>query len=69
MKEVRAKGLMLAIEFESLVDAEKIGNDLFDAGFIVGCKANTLRFLPPLIIQKNDIDLLIKKLDDLLCLV
>ena len=62
VKEVRARGLMLAIEFESLVDVEKIGNDLFNAGFIVGCKANTLRFLPPLIIQKNDIDRLIKHL-------
>ena len=59
VKEIRAKGLMLAIEFESDVDAEKIGNRLFDGGFIVGYKANALRFLPPLVIKKADIDRLI----------
>jgi len=66
VKEIRARGLMLAIEFESDVEGEKIGDRLFDCGFIVGCKANSLRFLPPLIIQKNDIDRLMQQLDELL---
>ena len=66
VKEIRARGLMLAIEFESDVEVEIIADRLFDCGFIVGCKANSLRFLPPLIIQKNDIDRMIQKLDELL---
>ena len=66
VKEIRARGLMLAIEFESNVEGEKIADSLFDSGFIVGSKANALRFLPPLTIQKNDIDRMIQKLGDLL---
>jgi len=66
IKEIRARGLMLAIEFERDVEAEKIGDCLFDCGFIVGCKANALRFMPPLVIQKEDIDCLIRKLDEII---
>jgi acetylornithine aminotransferase len=66
VKEIRARGLMLAIELASNVGGEKIGNCLFDSGFIVGCKENTLRFLPPLVIKKTDINRMIKKLDELL---
>ena len=66
VKKIRARGLMLAIEFESDVDGEKIADCLFDGGFIVGYKANALRFLPPFVIQKTDIDLMIQKLDELL---
>ena len=66
VKEIRARGLMLAIEFESDVEVEKIGDCLFDCGFIVGCKANALRFLPPLVIQKTDIDRMMQKLEELL---
>ena len=66
IKEIRARGLMLAIEFESNVDGEKIADCLFDKGFIVGCKANALRFLPPLVIHKTDIDRMIQQLNELL---
>ena len=66
VKEIRARGLMLAIEFESDIEVEEIADRLFDCGFIVGCKMNSLRFLPPLMIQKNDIDRMVQKLYELL---
>ncbi len=66
IKEVRGKGLMLAIELTSNVDGESISSNLFQCGFIVGFKANTLRFLPPLVITTKDIDQFIGTLDKLL---
>jgi acetylornithine aminotransferase len=66
VKEVRARGLMLALEFTGHVDGEAINNQLFESGFITGFKQNTLRFLPPLIITENDIEKLIGRLDELL---
>ncbi|MDR2145957.1 MAG: aspartate aminotransferase family protein [Tannerella sp.] len=66
VKEVRARGLMLAIEFENGVEGEEIGKRLFDNGFIIGCKPNALRFIPPLVISQTDIDRMIRKLDELL---
>jgi len=56
IKEIRAKGLMLAVELKELVDGNCIYNELFDAGYVFSCKKNTFRFLPPLIIQHHHID-------------
>jgi len=66
IKEVRGKGLMVGMEF-----TEEIANDiykkLFEKGFLVGCVGTKiLRFLPPLIVTKDDIDKLIIALDELL---
>lgn len=66
VKAVRARGLMLAFELADCIDGEVINNHLFDSGFVTGFKANTLRFLPPLIIKTSDIDKLVAKLDKLL---
>lgn len=66
IKEIRARGLMIAMEFKESIDGELISKQLFESGFVVGFKMNTLRFLPPLIIKKNDIDKLIQKLGELL---
>ncbi len=68
VKEVRGRGLMIAMEFE--------GNDrrfsvtsayrkLLEGGFIVGYSpaANLLRFYPPLTIEKEDIAQLLESLD------
>lgn len=64
IKETRARGLMLAIEFHELLNGELISRQLFESGFVVGYKMNTLRFLPPLTIKDSDIDSLISKLDE-----
>ncbi len=66
--EIRARGLILALEFSKHVDGNLINNKLFDMGFLIGFKKNVLRFLPPLTIKLNDIDKFIKALDELLAL-
>jgi acetylornithine aminotransferase len=66
IKEVRGRGLMLAVEFRKGIDGEKISDSLFENGFVIGFKLNTLRFLPPLTIKLTDIDKMIQKLDGLL---
>lgn len=66
IKEVRGTALMLGIEFEEDI-AKDIYNKLFEDGFLVGCiGTKILRFLPPLIVKKDDIDMLINVIDKLL---
>ena len=66
VKEVRSRGLMLAIEFNNSYNGEELCRRLFESGFVFGFKSNTFRFLPPLTIQRHDIDSLIGKMDELL---
>ena len=66
VKEVRARGLMLAFEFKEGFNGKKISDSLFEKGFVIGFKLNTLRFLPPLTIKTSDIDKMIGKLHSLL---
>lgn len=66
IKETRARGLMLAIEFKDSVDGALINTRLFESGFVMGFKLNTLRFLPPLTIKHSDIDKMIERLDKIL---
>lgn len=66
IKDIRARGLMLALEFEASINGELISSQLFDEGFVAGFKINTLRFLPPLTIKHSDIDQLIDKMDELI---
>jgi acetylornithine aminotransferase len=71
VKEVRGIGLMCAMEFDDSISATglcDIHRKLFDAGFIVGIKpaANTMRFYPPLTIEKYMIDDMIRALDIIL---
>ena len=61
IREVRGVGLMLAIELDR-PGAEVVTNCMKE-GFLINCiQINTLRFLPPLIITKREIDLLLKTL-------
>lgn len=66
IKEIRARGLMLAIELHDSINGELISQQLFEDGFVIGFKLNTLRFLPPLIIKNSDIDILTSELDEIL---
>ena len=66
IKEIRARGMMLAIEFHQNIKAENIHSRLFDTGFIAGDKFNTLRFMPPLIISKKEIDQLTGNIEKIL---
>jgi Ornithine/acetylornithine aminotransferase len=62
VKDVRGKGLMLAIEFCEQVNGEEVHNRLFEEGMITGYKLNTLRLIPPLTIEESDIDTFINVL-------
>ncbi len=65
IKEVRGKGLMVGVELTE--PGAKYVDKLREAGFLINCTAgNVLRFVPPLIITKADIDEFVKALDELL---
>lgn len=61
VREVRGAGLMLAIELNQ--PGAKIVTACMKEGLLINCiQQNTIRFLPPLIITRKEIDLLIKTL-------
>lgn len=63
--DVRGKGLMVGLELKE-PGAEYV-DKLREAGFLINCTSgNVLRFVPPLIISKKEIDEFIKALDEIL---
>ncbi len=65
--EVRGMGLMLALQLSDKLSAKDITMKLFEKGFLINAvKEHTLRFLPPLVIEEEDIDKLISTLEDIL---
>ena len=64
---VRGKGLMLALQFDETIDAAEVVNQLFEKGFLLNAvQKHTLRFLPPLIVEKEEIDKLIAAIREIL---
>src|SRR5690606_8937682 len=65
--ETRGLGLMLALEFSNKISAKDIAMELFNKCFLVNAvQEHTLRFLPPLIVEKEDIDKLINAIEKIL---
>lgn len=65
IKEVRGIGLMIGVELTR--ECDTIVNACLNNGILINCTmGNVLRFVPPLIIQRKDIDLLIEVLRDVL---
>ena len=70
IKEIRARGLMIAVVLETTgsqaISATRVCQKLLEKGFIVGYNPiiNLLRFYPPLVIGEEDIDSLIKALEE-----
>ena len=63
VKEVRGKGLMIGMEMYR--DCGNLVDELRNKGIIINCAAgNVLRFVPPLVISQNQIDMVVKVLDD-----
>lgn len=63
--EVRGKGLLLGIQLN--VPADELVPVLMEKGFLINCvQGDTLRFVPPLIVRKTEIDALVQCLDDVL---
>jgi len=62
--DVRGIGLLLAMKIK--IDGEKVVKACMDKGFLINCiQGNILRFIPPLIIGKEEIDSLTACLDEL----
>lgn len=65
IKEVRGEGLILGAELN--FEGREIVNEVLKKGAIINCTAgNVLRFIPPLIIKKSDVDEVIRLLDEVL---
>ncbi len=65
IKDVRGKGLILGMELD--IEGQKIVERCMEKGFLINCvQERVLRFLPPLIIKKEEIDSLLNALNDIL---
>ena len=65
IKQVRGLGLMVGMELKE--EGEQIVKKCFEQGILINCtQKRVLRFLPPLIIDNNDIDKLVSTLDKIL---
>jgi len=62
VRNVRGKGLLIGMELD--VEGKEIVASCLKEGFLINCTMDTvLRFMPPLIITEEEIDLLISALD------
>jgi len=62
IKEIRVIGLMVGLEVSK--DGPEIVKKMIEEGFLINCTAeNVLRFLPPLIVQEEEIDGMINALE------
>jgi len=65
VEDVRGIGLLLGMKLKT--DGGPIVKKCMDQGFLINCIQDCiLRFIPPLIIEKSDIDALVKCLDEIL---
>lgn len=65
--EVRGMGLMIGADLEEGIDAHAVVDRGLEAGFLLNATGpHTLRFLPPLVVTRKEIDTLINALPDLL---
>jgi len=63
--DIRGLGLLLGIKLA--INGESLVNQCLQRGFLINCiQENILRFVPPLIVKNEEIDALIKCLDELL---
>ncbi|MEA1971370.1 MAG: acetylornithine transaminase [Thermodesulfobacteriota bacterium] len=65
IKEVRGRGLMIGMELS--IEGADIVNGCMNKGLLMNCTCdNVLRFVPPLIITKGDIDCAVDILDEVM---
>ena len=63
VKEIRIKGLMIGIELdENSIDCTKLVQKALDDELLINITGNSIRMLPPLIISKEEVNILIKKI-------
>ena len=64
IKELRGKGLLVGMELD--LPGKDIVTACLKEGFLINCTVDTvLRFMPPLIVSEEEIDLLVGALDDI----
>ncbi|MFL5899341.1 MAG: aspartate aminotransferase family protein [Solirubrobacterales bacterium] len=58
VRETRGRGLMVGVALEEGLEAAAIGSDLLERGLVVNApRPDTLRLLPPLVIDSDHVDL------------
>jgi predicted acetylornithine/succinylornithine family transaminase len=58
VRETRGRGLMIGVGLEEGIDAGAVGADLLERGLVVNApRPDTLRLLPPLVIDSDHVDL------------
>jgi len=63
VREVRGKGLILGMELE--IDGAIFVREMMKRGILINCTmGNILRFLPPLIVTEQEVDQVLKALED-----
>ena len=63
VREVRGKGLILGMELE--IDGAVFVREMMKRGILINCTmGNVLRFLPPLIVTEQEVDRVLKTLED-----
>jgi predicted acetylornithine/succinylornithine family transaminase len=63
IKEVRGKGLILGIELK--MEGGSIVKEMLQRGILINCTmGNVLRFLPPLIVTKEEVDQVVETLEE-----
>jgi len=57
VRETRGRGLMVGVGLEEGIDAAAVGADLLERGLVVNVpRSDTLRLLPPLVIDSDHVD-------------
>ncbi len=65
IEDVRGMGLLLGMKLK--IEGDQIVASCMEKGFLINCiQGNILRFIPPLIIEKQEIDALVACLDEIL---
>ena len=65
IKEVRGQGLILGVEM--MRPGASVVKAMMEKGFLINCtQEKILRFIPPLIVEKEEIDLLVETLENVL---
>ena len=65
IREIRGLGLIIGMELGT--DGTQVVNGCMEKGFLINCvQENVIRFVPPLMVGREEIDLLINALDDIL---
>jgi acetylornithine/N-succinyldiaminopimelate aminotransferase len=61
VSETRGRGLMVGVGLEAGIDAAAVGADLLERGLVVNVpRPDTLRLLPPLVIDSDHVDLAVR---------